>query len=196
MEMNTNTRTIDLYMTNGENEFTAIRDFNSKDYINTLLEECRNNDYELVLDYFTTDEDDMPETHYWNIKMIPESCTYEVMFNEHYEILMEQFRIIAESDSPENLSDALCKVYEQYLKPLMSNDKVKEAYERYEYVGDAYAAYLMTAYAQRLYKLMELGTPAVIINNEKRYFINAMIASSAWVRDINSINRTLNNQKA
>lgn len=173
-----NKKAIDLY---DENNLAELRDFNSGDYINKLFEECLNNDYKLVLDYFTTDEEGMLETHYWNIRMVDDSADYEDMFNEHYESLMRRFRQISEAENVENLSDDLKMIYEQYLKPLTSDDKVKEAYERYEYVGDAYAAYLMTIYAQRLFKLMKLGSPAIIVNNEKRYFINAMIASSTWV---------------
>ena len=176
-----NKKAIDLYDGNNLDE---LRDFNSIDYINQLFEECLNNDYKLVLDYFTTDEEGMPETHYWYIKMVDDSVDYEDMFNEHYESLMRRFRQISEAENVENLSDDLKKIYEQYLKPLTSDDKVKEAYERYEYVGDAYAAYLMTVYAQRLFKLMKLGVPSIIVNNEKRYFINATIASSTWVTEI------------
>lgn len=185
--MNNNTRTIDLYTGNDENTVADIHDFNSKDYINSLFEECLNNDYELVLDYFTTDDDGFPEMHYWKIKMVPESFSYEGMFNERFEKLMEQFREIMDADNPEDLSDELKEVYEQYLSPLTSDDKIKEAYERYEYIGEVHAAYLMTIYAQRLYKLMELGVPAIITNNEKRYFINAMIASSTWVWFIDEV---------
>jgi len=189
--MNNNTRTIDLYSENDEKAVAALRDFNSSDYINKLFEECRNNDYRFTLDYFTSGNDDVIEIHYWDIRMIPDSCTYEVMFNEHYESLIDKFGEILKSDNPEDLADDLKKIYEQYLKPLASDDKIKEAYERYEYIGDVYAAYLMTIYAQRVFTLMKLGTPSIVINCEKRYFINAMIASSTWVSVIDKVDEAL-----
>ena len=88
--MNENTRTVDLYSGNDETAVAALRDFNSSDYISKLFEKCRNNDYRFLLDYFTSDKDDTIETHYWDIKMIPDSCSYEVMFNEHFNMLMEK----------------------------------------------------------------------------------------------------------
>ncbi len=159
-------------------ENSAYTNLTPSQCISAMFEHT-DSDGNLYLPEWPYDNNDGEQTHYYTCKMNWNKSDCDKAVTD-YESLYKVLAELAEkhdslkSSLDENrdlLSDAQLKVWNTYIRGLGSMNP-SEAEKR---VGNNLAAYDVVIRAQRLYKLLSLEAPQIIINHEANLLAQAMV---------------------